>query len=293
MTYINEHDAHHSNISETFATIEHLALKMKELHEKLRRPDGVETARFFEEMQMISDRLNRTLYMAEDAMKIAQAKQRIKEMDSADSKKLKEENEKLKRAIEHDRRIEKDFVLAFRKMDSQRETRTMRGLSTILDKLLIVYPQMTVSMLKVFMTVCQYPGLSLSDYCGKTGMARSTVSRHLLHLGPKINKGKAKSNVTDQEEAARKYDFLNRGHEIEERGDGYTKGLDLIRYGKSMDGVSNFYAPSEKGLSILKQIKENIYSSLHAMYEDNFLRAYGEDDVISRPEDPMANQENF
>ena len=52
-------------------------------------------------------------------------------------------------------------------MDSQRETRTIRGISTILDKLLIVYPQMTVSMLKVFITVCQYPGLSLSDYCGK------------------------------------------------------------------------------------------------------------------------------
>ena len=88
---------------------------MKEIYDKLKRPDGVETGRFFEEMQMISDRLNRTLYMAEDAMKIAQAKQRIKEMDSADSKKLKEENEKLKRAIEHNRQIEKDFVLAFRK----------------------------------------------------------------------------------------------------------------------------------------------------------------------------------
>ena len=288
MSYINHQDAYHSNISETFETIQHLAAKMNELHDKLKRPDGVETARFFEEMQMISDRLNRTLYMAEDAMKIAQAKQRIKEMDNADKKKLEEENEKLKRAIDHNRQIERDFVLTFRKMDSQRETRTMRGLSTILDKLLIVYPQMTVSMLKVFITVCQYPGLSLSDYCGKTGMARSTVSRHLLHLGPKINKGKAKSSITAQEEAAKKYDFMDRGHDIEEGG-GYTKGLDLIRYGKSMDGVSNFYAPSEKGSSLLKLIKENIYASLHAIYEDNFLRAYGEDDVISREEDPEMN----
>ena len=69
----------------------------------------------------------------------------------------------------------------------------------------------------------------------------------------------------------------------------YTKGLDLIRYGKSMDGVSNFYAPSEKGSSLLKLIKENIYASLHAIYEDNFLRAYGEEDVISREEDPEMN----
>ena len=98
MSYINHQDAYHSNISETFETIQHLAAKMNELHDKLKRPDGVETARFFEEMQMISDRLNRTLYMAEDAMKIAQAKQRIKEMDTADSKKLKEENEKLKKS---------------------------------------------------------------------------------------------------------------------------------------------------------------------------------------------------
>ena len=27
-----------------------------------------------------------------------------------------------------------------------------------------------------------------------------------------------------------------------------------------MDGVSNFYAPSEKGSSLLKLIKENIYA---------------------------------
>ena len=289
MSYINSDDADNSSVRETFQTINHLAFQMKQIYEKLKRPDGIEAGRFFEEMQMVSDRLNRTLYMAEDAMKLAQAKQRVKEMDNSD-KKLKAENEKLKNQIYNQHNKEKDILMAFKHMDGQRETRTIRGISTILDKLLIVYPQMTVSMLKVFITVCQYPGLSLSDYCGKTGMARSTVSRHLLHLGPKINKGKAKSNITDQEEAARKYDFLNRGHEIEERGDGYTKGLDLIRYGKSMDGVSNFYAPSEKGLSILKQIKENIYSSLHAMYEDNFLRAYGEDDVISRPEDPMANQ---
>ena len=60
-----------------------------------------------------------------------------------------------------------------------------------------------------------------------------------------------------------------------------------------MDGVSNFYAPSEKEVHYLNLLKENIYASLHAIYEDNFLRAYGEDDVISRPEDPMANQENF
>ena len=46
----------------------------------------------------------------------------------------------------------------------------------------------------------------------------------------------------------------------------------------------------KKGSSLLKLIKENIYASLHAIYEDNFLRAYGEDDVISRPEDPMVNQ---
>ena len=95
MSYINADDADNSSVRETFQTINHLAFQMNELHEKLKRPDGVEAGRFFEEMQMISDRLNRTLYMAEDAMKLAQAKQRIKEMDNSD-KKLKEENENLK-----------------------------------------------------------------------------------------------------------------------------------------------------------------------------------------------------
>ena len=51
---------------------------------------------------------------------------------------------------------------------------------------------MTVGMLKVFLAVCMNPGLSLADYCDKTGMARSTVSRHLLHLGPKPSQRKAK-----------------------------------------------------------------------------------------------------
>ena len=58
---------------------------MKQIYEKLKRPDGIEAGRF-EEMQMVSDRLNRTLYMAEDAMKLAQAKQRVKEMDNSDKK---------------------------------------------------------------------------------------------------------------------------------------------------------------------------------------------------------------
>ena len=80
---------------------------------------------------------------------------------------------------------------------------------------------MTVSMLKVFMTVCQYPDYPIR-LLWQTGMARSTVSRHLLHLGPKINKGKAKSSITAQEEAAKKYDFMDRGHDIDEGG-GYTK----------------------------------------------------------------------
>ena len=71
-----------------------------------------------------------------------------------------------------------DFVLAFRKMDSQRETRTMRGLSTILDKLLIVYPQMTVSMLKVFMTVCQYPDYPYLIIVAKLVWHEVRVSRH-------------------------------------------------------------------------------------------------------------------
>ena len=125
---------------------------------------------------------------------------------------------------------------------------------------------MTVSMLKVFITVCLSPGLTLSDYCNKTGMARSTVSRHLLHLGPKINTKKAK--ITTQQEAAKKYDFIDRGHDIEGEGQSFTKGLDLILYGKSSDNISNFYAPSEKGKSLLKVIKENIYKSLHAIYSN-------------------------
>ena len=94
----------------------------------LNRPDGVEAGRFFEEMQLISDRLNRTLYMAEDAMKLAQAKQRVKEMDNADKKKLKAENEKLKNQIYNQHNKEKDILMAFKHMDGQRETRTIRGI---------------------------------------------------------------------------------------------------------------------------------------------------------------------
>ena len=77
-------------------------------------------------------------------------------------------------------------------------------------------------------------------------------------------------DATKFKDLEKQFGFLNAESEEEETEAPYNKGLELIVYGKSNDNVSNFYAPSEKGKSVLKVIKENIYKSLHALVEENY-----------------------
>lgn len=259
-----------SNASVTFEVLKEVSDKMNQLYERLNSKKGVEAEEFIVQMNMLANRLNQTLYDAEQVLRAAQAEQRMSEI-SEKKKKVDEKREKLQF-------LEKRFLHSFRAMDKEREMRTIMGLQDTLDKLLIIYPGMTLGMLKVFLSVCMTPGLTLADYCDKTGMARSTVSRHLLHLGPKPTRFKAKEAKVDANKfknLEKQYGFLNAGAEEDETEAPFNKGLELIVYGKSNDNVSNFYAPSDKGKSILKVIKENIYKSLHAFVEENYRSVMG------------------
>jgi DNA-binding MarR family transcriptional regulator len=103
------------------------------------------------------------------------------------------------------------------------DEKAVRRAQAVLTAFQAVNESMPIQVASTFLTVALYEGRSLREYCDLTGVPQSTMSRHLLDLGPRNRKKEPGYQLLDQRQDAE--DYRRNVYSLTPKGRGLLKTM--------------------------------------------------------------------